>query len=701
MRRFFKNILFALIAMPWLILARAQEVLPAEITTVRELRKLTPEQASESLPVRITGVVTYIEKLRSMAFIQDETGGAFFNPGNGWGKAPNSRSVDVAAGDLVEIRGVTTPGNFAPYIQRIPPDLVEAKTLGKAPFPDPVRVESGRLFDAQLDGLWVEVEGVVRTMHLFENRLLLEMTNGLEDFTVAVFGEWQRDKLPRHLDGSRIRALGVFGSIPDRQRRLIGVRVYSQSIDLIEVLDPGAEEAFASPPVQARDLLRYRTDPSDRVHVRGIVTAAFPGQRLFMRSDGIPLTVITQETRLPVPGTTVDVVGYPFLEDQSPVIQTALIRSGKTTKVPEPISATPSELAQTKFHGQLVRTEARLVDQFVSGRDLILLATDGGHTFSAHLKLADGASPPKLPLDGWIDFTGISQIEQDPNITPPEPWRKPSEGNIRGFNLLLRGPADLKVIRHPPFWTSGRVLAAASVLAAALGLTFIWVLMLRHKVRQQTSVIASKIESERVSEERSRIARELHDTVEQELAGIGLQLDLARARVEQNPDRVRAALDLAMRMLRRTQQETRSSIQDLRSGRLERTNLAAALFDLVRQIGEESETPIVANIDPLPSGVPVIVEHNLLRIAQEALNNALQHSDATEIGISFKVTDRFLVLEITDNGKGFDPTINKPGHFGLQGMRERAVKIGAACQITTKPGEGTRIRAELPFDKKS
>ena len=668
-----------------------------EITSVRELRTLTPEQASESVPVRITGVITYFESQRSLAFVQDSTGGVYFNPGTGWKGASRFRNVNLAPGDLVEISGVSGYGSFAPTILRIGPGIIQTKVLGTAPFPEPVHVEPGHLFDANLDCRWIEFDGVVRAMHFYESRLLLEMTNGQEDFSVAVFGAWNSRDLPRQLLGSSVRARGVFGSIPDEQHRLIGVRIYTPSIAQVKVLDPGSDQAFASEPVPADSLLRYRSDLSTRVHVRGVVTAAFAGQRLFLRSDGIPVSVRTQEARLPGPGTLVDVIGYPALESEMPVLQTALLRTGTMVGMPEAKPAPPSDLARTEYQGELVTTEARLVDKLVSGRDCIFLATDGGRTFSARLKLAEGAPAPQLPLDGWIQFTGICQVEQDPPVNPPEPWAKPRKGIIRGFSLLLRNPADLVVLRQPPFWTTRRILQAAAALAGGLALSFIWVFVLRRKVREQTAIIAAKIKAGHVNEERSRIARELHDTVEQELVGIGLQLDLARARIHGSPERLRDALELALRMLRRTQQETRRSIQDLRSGRLENTDLPSALKDFARQISEEKNLRVVTGIDPLPDGIRLLDEHNLLRIAQEAVNDAVQHSGARNIELNLKTGDNVLQLEIRDDGAGFDPGLAKPGHFGLQGMRERAIKIGAAWKLTSEPGAGTRIVVQLPF----
>ena len=268
---------------------------------------------------------------------------------------------------------------------------------------------------------------------------------------------------------------------------------------------------------------------------------------------------------------------------------------------------------------------------------------------------------------------------------------------VCGFSILLRDQSDLRLLHAPPFWTTDRILWVGAALALILGLTVIWAGLLRLKVQEQTTVIARKIESERIAEERVRIAQELHDTLEQELAGIGIQLDLARDRTQRHPERVGESVELAIRMLRRTQQETRSSIQELRDGFLERSDLGAALNRLIERLQTEQKAPIEAQILPLKRTLPVLTEHNVLRIAQESLNNAVQHSQATRISLRLEPTDEGgLELEVKDDGKGFNPRQTPQGHFGVLGIRERAVKVGASLSIESEPGKGARVFLKLP-----
>jgi len=668
---------------------------PELIRTVRALRALTPEDASESRSVRLTGTITYYDPDRFLAFVQDDSGGVYFNCRHL--DFRGSETAQLRPGDRVELSGVSDAGSFAPYLNRPPGGFIQVRVLGRSSLPAPVPINPRRLLDPALDALWVEASGVVRQIQRYPNRLMLEITNGTDDFTIALPGEWPANKLPHHLQGSHILARGVFGSLTDDNRRLIRLRLYTPAIHYIEVIDDGAKNAFNFPPLKVSELLQYRAEPASRVHVRGTATAAFPGRALYLRVDGVPLQIITNEPSLPLPGQKVDAVGFPVPSGVTVSLHTPTLRIGPSGPPPTPLPLPVTGPIEARWQGELVQVEARLIDQFRNGEEMIFLASSGAQTFPLRLAAPAGLRLPDLPLQGWFQFTGICLVDQEPYQNPVQPWLQPAAGPIRGFSLLLRGPADLVLLRHPPFWTTGRILAAGSALAFALAMAFLWVFLLRRKVAQQTTVIASQIEAERVGEERARIARELHDTLEQELAGIGLQLDLALSRASQQPERARGAIDLALRMLRRTQQETRRSIQDLRSGLLERTRLGDALRLSIDRLREEQNAPIEADIDdPLPA-LPVTAEHNLLRIGQEALNNAQQHGRARHIHLTLRSYGGALELGIEDDGAGFDPSASPPGHFGLQGMRERAIKMGATFQIETRPGAGTRITVRLPL----
>jgi signal transduction histidine kinase len=665
------------------------------ITTIRELRDLASGEAAEPRLVRVTGVITYYEPARSLAFIQDETGGAYFISGYNTSRPRTRHTLPLRTGDEVELTGLSGLGGYAPYVGRYADErLPRARVLGRAPLPSPLRLEPGRLLDPSLDARWVEAIVNVREVRRYDRRLLLQVANGVDEFSILLPGQWTEESVPADLHGSTIRVRGVYGSITDANRRLVAARLYTPSLEHVEVLDQGSRRSFETPPLAVDQILQFRGGANARVHVRGVVTGSFPGRHLFLRSDGSPLAVSTRAQQLPHPGSEIAVVGFPVLVGDTVALHTPDFRVGPRGPAPAPVDIAPADLARGRVHGELVRTEARILDTFVSGRECTLLFADGGPPFSARLTLAEGESAPSLPHESWVRITGIAFPDQPP-ITPAAAATS-LPAAIRGASILLRDADDLRLLRAPPFWTRARILAATAATLAGFLLVVIWAALLRRKVRQQTALIAAKIEREKVADERARIARELHDTVEQELAGIGLQLDLALARVANAPARARAALDLALRMLRRTQVETRRSIQDLRSDLLERTDLATALAEAAREFRDEKHAPVHDRVDQPASPLAALAEQHLLRIAREALANAARHARASRIDLVLENTPGGLRLVVSDDGVGFDPAQPHPGHFGLQGMRERSLKIGARFALETRPGAGSRVTVDLP-----
>jgi len=265
---------------------------------------------------------------------------------------------------------------------------------------------------------------------------------------------------------------------------------------------------------------------------------------------------------------------------------------------------------------------------------------------------------------------------------------------------LLRGPEDLTVLREPPYWTMRRVGILVGGLLAVLLAGIFWVLVLNRRLEQQTRLIAEKVERERIGEERARIARELHDTLEQELAGIGMQLDLALSRMQTNPERAAQTLDLALQMLRRSQEEARRSILNLRSGLLEQQNLADAIREMIAFLQKPGFPKIELVVEGVPRKLATRTEHNLLRICQEALNNVNKHArEATQVRLTLRFLEERVQLVIEDDGPGFEqrevrsvaPEEGGRKSFGLLGMRERAGKIGGTLWVESEPGAGTKI----------
>jgi signal transduction histidine kinase len=212
------------------------------------------------------------------------------------------------------------------------------------------------------------------------------------------------------------------------------------------------------------------------------------------------------------------------------------------------------------------------------------------------------------------------------------------------------------------------------------------------RVNVTTRSLSARYE-ERLAE-RTRIARELHDTVLQNLAGASLQLALVTKSVAvtspdstQSIDRIRRQLDSAHR-------EARRKVWDLRSPLLEEHDLPEALRRSVRTMSTIAETCSVSvDITGEPRNVTSGVEEHLLRIAEESLANALRHSNASRITVSLQCDPTCIRLCVVDDGDGFDVdrVEHSPGHCGLRSIRERADEICADLTITSEYRLGTRI----------
>jgi len=220
------------------------------------------------------------------------------------------------------------------------------------------------------------------------------------------------------------------------------------------------------------------------------------------------------------------------------------------------------------------------------------------------------------------------------------------------------------------------------------------VLVLDRRVRRQTDIIQQKIQREAVLEERTRIAREFHDTLEQELAAITIQLDTVAAQFDDAPGVARQLLELARTMSRRSLFEARRSVWDLRSHLLENSNLVTALSEVTKLMASSAHLQIDVQTSGQPRKLAALVENNLLRIAQEALANALKHARASQIAVKLNYEPDRVRLRVCDDGVGFDTACHATidgGHFGLVDMSERAGKIGGTFSMISASGQGTEI----------
>lgn len=193
------------------------------------------------------------------------------------------------------------------------------------------------------------------------------------------------------------------------------------------------------------------------------------------------------------------------------------------------------------------------------------------------------------------------------------------------------------------------------------------------------------------AEERAALAREMHDTIAQDLAAITLQLESIRRKDDTPQPRVDVALDLARTALRRV----RASVEGLREDPLAGQSLVAALAAYARRFTSETGVQVLLELRSEPLAFSNERESEVYRIAAEALNNVRNHANARRVTVQLRVNDGTAILAIEDDGRGFD--MSKPSHgFGLTGMKERAHRLGARLDIASRPGSGTVVTLRVP-----
>lgn len=224
---------------------------------------------------------------------------------------------------------------------------------------------------------------------------------------------------------------------------------------------------------------------------------------------------------------------------------------------------------------------------------------------------------------------------------------------------------------------------------------------LERRVAEKTAdlgALLSQVESAR-EQERTRIARDLHDELGQELAALRYSLRLARRHHARAPEAIGGNFDELAALLDRTQGTMRQILHDLRPRVLDDLGLVAALEWLVSRASARAEAEVEmgavegdGDLDALPAEVSLC----LFRAAQEALGNAVTHGAAAHIAVSLRVEPRLVYLVVRDDGRGFDPEAPRRGH-GLLGMRERVEALRGRLRVRAAPGEGAEVEVTLPL----
>ena len=218
-----------------------------------------------------------------------------------------------------------------------------------------------------------------------------------------------------------------------------------------------------------------------------------------------------------------------------------------------------------------------------------------------------------------------------------------------------------------------------------------------HELSQTSAELQVKEAQLKVAtlEERQRLARELHDSVSQALYGIALGARTAQTQLERDPAKLAEPLDYILSLAEAGLSEMRALIFELRPESLQNEGLVVALTKQADAIHARHKINVVTNFGEEPN-ISLDTKEALYRIAQEALQNVAKHAHATKVALSLQNKDGKLILEIRDNGKGFDTSREFPGHLGMKSMPERAAQIGGEFHIQSQAGVGTTITVTVP-----
>jgi len=369
------------------------------------------------------------------------------------------------------------------------------------------------------------------------------------------------------------------------------------------------------------------------------------------------------------------------------------------------------ETAPERFIGEMLRT---IGQHLQAARVMLWLRNEGQDSLGLHLMIEndqqvglDLEHPFVKHPEDWKEKTGFVQemlftkapvacddIETDSRISPEFRKYLTSRGTKRFMTVPMFVAGELRGFIGIHHAERGVYRADQIELAQALAHHVMLATHGQELVEQQRQAAILK--------ERTRMARDIHDTLAQGFTGVVLQMEAAEeALFEEDPKNATKHVCRARELARESLGEARRSVHALRPQALEQAAFADALKAIIKNTTAGTPLRTEFQLQGQPRELSPVVEENLLHIGQEALTNALKHAHATKFQTRVRFESDAVRLEVRDNGEGFVVEDANGGGIGLIGMKERAEQIGATLSVSSNPGAGTRIVAVSPYQNPS
>lgn len=691
----------------------AQEAPFFSISKLREF----PNDEGLRIEARTSGIINHISDQQTEIAIQDGKAAI-------WLPMHVNRPRDLKLGQKVEVGGYLQKGKFAP-------DFVvqSLEVIGEPGLPEPENVTGSELLSGSYDCHFVELSGIVRAVQpwsaLGRDHAIMHLDAKGTRILVLTPGN-QLERLSGLVDAV-VRVKGITAVAVNESGQVLTAQMRVTQPEFIEILEP-ARDASTLPLTPLKGLLGYPVSgaPGHRIRTRGTVTHSQNDESFQIQSEEHGVRVwTTGKIEPPAVNSFVEVIGFPKPGPVSPTLEDGQVRIlGSSTAL---APAVMNNARDAFFHeGRVVRVSGRLVETQTDVSPARLLLKDGSLLFAAEF---NGSIPrdalPARP-GAIITVTGIAEG----SLASPQQ----EEGYLKSRDLLirLRNLSDVRVVEPAPWWTPLRLAVALAATGSALVTVMFFAGLLTRKnkslvvaeaelvsardalakrVETRTDQLHAQLSARRdelseysaVTAERNRLARDLHDSLEQTLAGAALRMDAANDLLPHagaaDSEPARRQIEKAAELLRLSQTQVRRTVWGLRSLALEKHSLAEALRDSVRLLTEDTGIATTLDLYDGDAGLANEQECELLHIAQEAVANVLKHAQATTLEVMLLRKNGMIVLTVKDNGHGFDPSIpieNDRPHYGQQDMRERAQLLGASLTVKSEVGGGSCIEVALP-----
>lgn len=655
----------------------------AVLTTALQVQQLKPDEAARKIPVELHGVITWTLNWQNSSFvIQDSTRAVYVSVE---GLLPqNQRDIH---GMYCRVRGFTLPGEFSPIVE-----LQDLTVLERGQLPQPVKPTRDQLLNGSLDAQYVELRGMLISVH--DSYITLLTSEGAFDLNVAPepVESWSK------LQGAIVRIRGCFFADWEKQtgRVILDHPVFRlwAANTIVEARRPA--DLFQSIRVPGKKLMRFdaRFDPFQWVKVSGQII--YGGPLVYYLMDGSTgLRFRLDRAEAFDPGDLVEVVGLVELTGAAPLLREAVARKTGTAPLPEPRGLS-LDSPDGQYDSTRVWIEGNLVDLKDRGAAEDLEIQVGVKRFMARL------TSPQRPARAWeigsrLKVTGMFHALSD---------NRTSDGGVSSFELRLNSPDDVQVLARPAWWTLDRVLTMAAVLVVGLALASVWIALLRRQVERRTVELRHEIGQREQAEkmraleqERSRIARDLHDDLGSELTEIGM-LASAGPGVEIEPQaaakRLRGIAEKSRSMISaldgvvwvvNARNDTLSSLIEYLASNAEEFLAMAGVRCRVEMPAHVSERKLAAEI-----------RHDVLLAVREIFNNAVRHGRPGKVLLRFVLSDDSLEILVQDDGCGFKIETVSPGN-GLANIHDRMRRVGGSCRIESAPDRGTSIILKIPLPR--